>query len=107
MVSAERLVAAPIIHSEMDEGIGDNINGPSLVRAPSWLPNRLGEYYLYFAHHEGGFIRLAVADELQGPWRIYSPGVLDVRATESSITSPRRTCTSTRLAANCSCTSTA
>lgn len=55
---------------------GENINGPSLIKAPDWLPNRLGKYYLYFAHHHGDHIRLAVADELSGPYRIHLPGSL-------------------------------
>jgi hypothetical protein len=48
------------------------------VRAPSWLPERLARYYLYFAHHKGGFIRLAFADRLSGPWHIHSPGTLEL-----------------------------
>ncbi len=60
----------------MDERMGANINGPSLIRVPAWLPNPLGRYYLYFAHHAGTYIRLACADALEGPWRIHSPGTL-------------------------------
>lgn len=59
--------------------MGDNINGPSLIHAPDWLPNPLGKYYLYFAHHQGTYIRLAFADDLAGPWRMHTPGVLEVR----------------------------
>ncbi|MGI9319565.1 MAG: hypothetical protein ACR2QW_19710, partial [bacterium] len=76
---AIRTIEAPIIVPEMDDRIGTNINGPSLIYAPGWLPNRLGNYYLYFAHHKGTYIRLAYADEITGPWSIYSPGVLDVK----------------------------
>ncbi|OGV63650.1 MAG: hypothetical protein A2498_11460 [Lentisphaerae bacterium RIFOXYC12_FULL_60_16] len=72
----QRLAPNPIIHPGLDPSIGTNINGPSLVPAPSWLPCPLGRYYLYFAHHSGTTIRLAFADHLQGPWRIYSPGTL-------------------------------
>jgi hypothetical protein len=36
----------------------------------------LGAYYLYFADHNGKYIRLAYADKLQGPWKIYKPGTL-------------------------------
>ncbi|OPZ86278.1 MAG: hypothetical protein BWY76_01027 [bacterium ADurb.Bin429] len=68
----------PIITQHMDERMGANINGPSLIRVPDWLPNPLGRYYLYFAHHHGQYIRLAVADRLEGPWRTYEPGVLPV-----------------------------
>ena len=35
-----------------------------------------GKYYLYFAHHQGDFIRLAYADQVTGPYRVHSPGVL-------------------------------
>jgi hypothetical protein len=55
---------------------GANINGPSLIATPDWLPNRLGRFYLYFAHHHGEYIRLAYADTLDGPWRIHGPGTL-------------------------------
>ena len=67
----------PIIRPEMLAGdAGENINGPSLIRAPGWLENPLGKYYLYFAHHQGGYIRLAYADRLDGPWKIYQAGTL-------------------------------
>jgi len=66
----------PIIRPDMDAGLGENINGPSLIRVPAWVKNPLGRYYLYFAHHQGDFIRLAYADRLEGPWRIHPPGVL-------------------------------
>jgi hypothetical protein len=72
----------PIIHPGMEglEGkLGDNINGPSLIRVPDWVQKPLGKYYLYFAHHQGGYIRLATADHLEGPWTIYKPGVLALK----------------------------
>jgi len=78
LVRAQRLPVSPIIRPDLDARIGGNINGPSLIRVPDWVPNPLGRYYLYFAHHQGTFIRLAYADELAGPWRVYSPGVLDL-----------------------------
>lgn len=58
--------------------MGSNINGPSLIRVPEWLSQRLGRYYLYFAAHRGTYIRLAYADDLQGPWRMHEPGVLSL-----------------------------
>jgi hypothetical protein len=76
-----RLPNNPIITPHMDDRMGANINGPSLIRVPAWLPNPLGRYYLYFAHHHGEYIRLAVADRLEGPWRTYAPGVLPVEGT--------------------------
>jgi hypothetical protein len=56
--------------------MADNINGPSLIRVPEWVQNPLGKYYLYFAHHQGTYIRLAYANKLEGPWRLHGPGVL-------------------------------
>jgi len=66
----------PIITPHMGGRMGDNINGPSLIRVPDWLENPLGRYYLYFGHHKGQYIRLAYADRLEGPWTAYEPGTL-------------------------------
>jgi hypothetical protein len=63
----------------LEEELGSNINGPSLIRVPAWIQNPLGKYYLYFAHHAGAYIRLAFADRLEGPWTVHAPGVLPVR----------------------------
>jgi len=71
----------PIIHPKLaglEGNLGKNINGPSLIRVPSWIDNPLGKYYLYFAHHGGAYIRLAFADRLEGPWTVHAPGVLHV-----------------------------
>lgn len=91
-LTVRRLPGNPIIRPEMLRGTeGANINGPSLIRAPDWLPNRLGTYYLYFAHHNGKHIRLAYADRLEGPWRIHEPGTLhlkEVPACTGHIASP-------------------
>jgi hypothetical protein len=73
---ATRLPQNPIVTPESSDTLGDNINGPSLIRVPGWVKHPLGKYYLYFAHHGGKFIRLAYAAELQGPWHIYGPGTL-------------------------------
>ena len=68
---------AQIIHEKMlPAGDEDSINGPSLIRVPAWVKNPLGKYYLYFAHHTGKYIRMAYSDRLEGPWKIYSGGVL-------------------------------
>ena len=58
--------------------MGDNINGPSLIKVPEWIENPLGKYYLYFGHHDGKYIRLAYANEIGGPWEIHSSGALDL-----------------------------
>lgn len=77
-VTAERLAGNPIITPQTDASIGTNINGPSLIRAPSWVEKPLGAYYLYFADHNGKYIRLAYADRLEGPWTAYKPGTLQL-----------------------------
>jgi hypothetical protein len=77
-VRVERLVDRPIITPELHTSLGPNIQGPSLIRVPEWAPGRLGKYYLYFADHKGTYIRLAYADDLRGPWRIYVPGTLQI-----------------------------
>ena len=73
---AVRLSSNPIVAPASSATLGENINGPSLIRVPSWVERPLGRYYLYFAHHAGKFIRLAYADRLAGPWRIHEPGTL-------------------------------
>ncbi len=78
---AVRFPGNPIITPALHESIGANINGPSLLRVPEWLPDPLGRYYLYFAHHQGGFIRLAYADDLAGPWTVHAPGTLRLEQT--------------------------
>ncbi|MEI6948389.1 hypothetical protein V9K67_14425 [Paraflavisolibacter sp. H34] len=79
-VSFQRFSNNPIISPALVGGTeGENINGPSLLKVPDWVPNRLGKYYLYFAHHKGKYIRLAYADDLKGPWKIYQPGTLQLK----------------------------
>jgi hypothetical protein len=81
MYHATRITNGPIITQDMHPSLGDNINGPSLIRVPDWVSNPLGKYYLYFAHHGGKHIRMAYADEITGPWQIHVPGVLQLEQT--------------------------
>jgi len=83
-----RIGNGPIISPETDPSIGHNIQGPSLIRVPDWVPNRLGRYYLYFADHKGSYIRLAYADRIEGPWTIYKPGALNIVDTPFPHTPP-------------------
>jgi hypothetical protein len=69
------------VSRQSSPSLGDNINGPTVVRVPSWVKRPLGRYYMYFAHHMGTYIRLAYADAIEGPWRIHEPGVLPVEDT--------------------------
>jgi hypothetical protein len=52
-VSVTRLGNGPIIGPDIHPSIGDNIQGPSLIKVPSWVKDPLGKYYLYFADHKG------------------------------------------------------
>ena len=63
----------PIVKTQ---SLRDNVNGPSVIRVPNWVENKLGKYYMYFAHHLGKYIRLAYSDKIEGPWKIYEPGTL-------------------------------
>lgn len=80
-VVATRFAENPLVTVRSDPSVGDNVNGPSIIKVPGWVKNPLGKYYMYFAHHRGTHIRLAYADSLHGPWKVYVPGVLDVSAT--------------------------
>jgi hypothetical protein len=92
-----RLSGNPIISAGMDQRLREeaedygyiNINGPSLIRAPEWVSNPLGKYYLYFAHHKGEYIRLAYADALSGPWKTYEPGALELSESHFPAKPPR------------------
>ncbi len=66
-IQVTRLGDGPIIQPQMDDRMGGNIQGPSLIKVPDWIENPLGKYYLYFADHRGTYIRMAYAEELQGP----------------------------------------
>src|SRR5262249_50950630 len=79
--SAVRLPQNPLITVKTSPSLGDNVNGPAIVRMPAWVKNPLGRYYAYFAHHKGRLIRLAFADAIAGPWKVYEPGVLRVEDT--------------------------
>ncbi len=80
-ISAVRFSENPLITVSSSPSVGDNVNGPSIIRIPPWIKKPLGRYYMYFAHHKGQYIRLAYADSLHGPWKVYEPGVLNVSET--------------------------
>lgn len=81
-LKATRLADGPIISPATPgydtDVMGTNINGPSLIRVPDFVADPLGKYYLYFAHHQGRFIRLAYADDPAGPWRVHSEPTLHI-----------------------------
>ena len=78
-IEINRFIDEPIIPPFLEEEIGSNIQGPSLLKAPEWFENPLGKYYLYFADHKGDRIKLAYSENLYGPWKIYSGGTLQLK----------------------------
>ena len=90
-LKVKRFKTNPIIYPKMDESLGNNIAGPSLIRVPKWIKNPLGRYYIYFSAHKGDFIRLAYADQLEGPWKIYKNGTLQLEESLFPTTSSKQT----------------
>ena len=87
-VKIRRLIDAPIISAVTDASLGENIQGPSLVRVPEWVDSPQGLYSLYFADHKGQYIRLAYADALSGPWTVHVPGSLQLEDSHFPIEPP-------------------
>ena len=57
----------------------NNINGPCLIKLPSWLnaADRIdpsAQYYLYFGHHSGNYIRMAWSTNIEGPYTMFNAG---------------------------------
>ena len=88
MFSFHYLQDSPILSVSDHPSLGGNINGPSLIRSPKWLSNSPARYLLYFAHHEGDSIRLAVSDYMDGPWRIHKPDPLQLACSHFTTLSP-------------------
>ena len=78
MFHFDYLCDGPIISVDDHPELEGNVNGPSLIMAPEWLPDPPAKYLLYFAHHEGHSIRLAASDDLVGPWKMIKPAPLDL-----------------------------
>ena len=55
---------------------GANIDGPSMIRIPSFVSNDQransnARYYLYFGHHDGDYIRMAWSASPAGPFTLF------------------------------------
>ena len=87
-VTVTRLIDQPIIRPDLHPSIGQNIQGPSIIRVPDWIEDPLGKYYLYFADHKGRYIRLAYSNELTGPWQIHEAGSLPIEQSYFAVTPP-------------------
>lgn len=75
----------PLITPATHPGISNNITMPSVIRAPD------DKYWMYFAAHDGHYIRLATADAPTGPFTTYAPGTLkdtEVAPFSNTISSP-------------------
>lgn len=77
-IEAKRSPNNPLLDINTMPMLGDNVNGPSVVRVPDWMPNPLGKYYMYFASHNGDHIKLAYADQPTGPWLLKDGGTLQL-----------------------------
>lgn len=80
-LSPRRFATNPLITVSSSPALGGNVNGPTVIRVPSWVERPMGKYYMYFANHLGDFVRFAYADAVTGPWTIHDAGVLHVRDT--------------------------
>jgi hypothetical protein len=64
--------------TDIPEDDGKNINGPTCIKVPNWCSNKLANYYLYFAHHSGKYIRMCYSDSLDFGWTNYVGGVINL-----------------------------
>jgi len=84
----------PLVHIDDYARLGitneaDNIQGPSVMRVPAWIPasrrvHPEAVYYMYFGHHRGKYIRMAWARRIEGPWTLHRMGP-DVRPGERGV----------------------
>ncbi|PYR36195.1 MAG: hypothetical protein DMF89_08110 [Acidobacteria bacterium] len=68
-VFVRRLSTNPLVTVDSSSTRGGNVNGPTVIRVPSWVDRPLGRYFMYFANHMGDSIRLAY-----GHWRCTGAG---------------------------------
>jgi len=45
-IGINRVIDHPLIAPGLDTSIGDNIQGPSMIKVPDWVDDPLGKYYL-------------------------------------------------------------
>jgi hypothetical protein len=93
LCSVRRAPENPLITPTTHTGISGNITMPTVIKAPPALAtaNGFGAYWMYFAAHDGHYIRLAHAPSVAGPWTNYTPGTLkdtEVAPFSNTISSP-------------------
>lgn len=59
----------------------NNINGPTVFQRPPFFPQG-PRWIMYFAHHGGKGIRVAHAEELEGPWEVQPIELLELSRIE-------------------------
>ena len=89
MFRFEYLGDGPLLCVDNLPQLHGNINGPSLIRCPDWIAEPPAKYLLYFAHHEGRSIRLALADRLTGPWRLRQPPPMQLSDSHFAVEPPQ------------------
>ena len=45
-VAVQRFAENPLVSVRSDPSVGDNVNGPSVIKVPSWVKRPLGKYYM-------------------------------------------------------------
>lgn len=93
LCAVRRAPESPLISPTTHPGISSNISMPTVIKAPAALAaaNGFGAYWMYFAAHDGHYIRLAHAPSVSGPWTNYAPGTLkdtEVAPFSNTISSP-------------------
>lgn len=58
----------------------ESICNPCLIKTPSWIKNKLGKYYLYFADHRGKFIKLLYSNHLDRDWKFLNKKILNINS---------------------------
>ena len=73
------IITANMFPSNRRGSDGNNINGACMIRIPDFISrdrraNRSANYYLYFGHHQGDYIRMAWSVNAAGPFTLYRAG---------------------------------
>jgi hypothetical protein len=77
-VRNRRILVNPFDHEQMPLDVRaqsferNNVMFPTLIRVPEWVPNRLGNYYLYCGSHNGhSHMYLFYSDNIEGPYTLH------------------------------------
>ena len=72
------LIKKTLLFSKVPGG-STNICNPCFLEVPSWVKNKLGKYYMYFADHRGEYIKMAYSNDLSSGWKFKKGGVLNIK----------------------------